>query len=318
VLVLCARAGLVNAGTVAVDGTKLQANASLDANRSYESIRADVERYFREAAEIDAAEDELYGDARGDELPPELADPVTRREALRRAKAELEAEHAARSAPRERYDEHVALTGRRPNGRPPKAPQPEALFATKRNLTDLDSRIQRDKGALIQGYNAQAVVADGQIIIAADVTSSAADGRQLQPMISAARYQLAAVGLADRLDVVLADHGYWNNAQISELHDQGLTTIVAPAADRRASPRRRDHVRHGPQVARINAILATDDGDRLYRRRKQIVEPVFGHIKYLRGIDRLARRGLRACKAEWQLIAATHNLLKLYRAPTPA
>jgi transposase len=104
VLVLCARAGLVDVGTVAVDGTKLSANASVDANRSYESIRADVERYFRESAEIDAAEDELYGDARGDELPAELADPATRRDALARAKAELEAEHAARSAPRERYD----------------------------------------------------------------------------------------------------------------------------------------------------------------------------------------------------------------------
>ena len=317
VLVLCARAGLVDVGTVAVDGTKLSANASLDANRSYESIRADIDRYFREAAEIDVGEDELYGAARGDELPPELADPTTRREALARAKAELEAEHAARSASRERYDEHVARTGRRPLGRPPKAPQPEALFASKRNLTDLDSRIQRDKGALIQGYNAQAVVAEGQIIITADVTNCAADGRQLEPMITAAQAQLIASGLPDRLDVVLADNGYWNTAQIAALHDHGLTPLVAPAAQRRVTARKKAS-KQGPQADRIKAILATDNGDRLYRRRKQIVEPVFGHIKYLRAIDRFARRGLQACQAEWRLITATHNLLKLYRAPKPA
>ncbi len=322
VLVLCAKAGLVSVATVAVDGTKLSANASLDANRSYESIRADVERYFRESAEIDAAEDELYGDRRGDELPAELADPTTRREALRRAKAELEAEHAARQAD---YDartrshrEHVERTGKRPRGRPATArPQDDALFAAKRNLTDLDSRIVRDKGARIQGYNAQAVVAEGQIIIAAQITSRAVDGGLLEPMITAAQAQLTAAGLADHLDVVLADGAYWNNAQIGALHDQGITALIPPAARHRRTPRQRAG-NQGPHADRINAILATDDGDALYRRRQHIVEPVFGHIKYLRTIDRLARRGLQACQAEWQLIAATHNLLKLYRAPKPA
>jgi len=322
VLVLCARAGLLNVGTVAVDGTKLSANASVDANRSYASIRADVERYFREAAEIDAAEDELYADARGDELPIELADPATRRQALRRAKAELEAEHAARQADYDArtrsYREHVERTGKRPRGRPPAPPpQDDALFASKRNLTDLDSRIVRDKGARIQGYNAQAVVGEGQIIIAADITNNSSDGGQLGPMISTARAVLTAAGLPDRLDVVLADNGYWNGAQIAALHDQGLTALIPPAAPHRTTPRQRSGMQ-GPQADRINAILATPDGDRLYRRRKQIIEPVFGHIKYLRTIDRLARRGLQACQAEWQLICATHNLLKLYRAPQAA
>jgi hypothetical protein len=319
VLVLCAKAGLVNVGTVAVDGTKLSANASLDANRSYESIRADVERYFREGAQIDAAEDELYGDARGDELPPELADPATRRDALRRAKAELEAEHGARRAAqdarRRRYEDHVEKTGRRPIGRPPKAaPQDDALFSAKRNLTDLDSRIQRDKGALIQGYNAQAVACEGQIIIAADITNCAADGRQLEPMITTAQAQLQTAGLPDRIEVVLADNGYWNSAQIAALGEHAITALVAPAAQHRTRPRQKAS-KQGPQADRIKALLATTDGDRLYRRRKQIIEPVFGHIKYLRGIDRFARRGLQACQAEWQLITATHNLLKLYRAP---
>jgi transposase len=322
VLVLCARAGLVSVGTVAVDGTKLQANASLDANRCYEAIRADVERYFRESAEIDAAEDELYGHARGDELPEELANPRTRRRALARAKAELEAEHAARQAEYDakakRHREHHETTGRRVRGRPPsKPPQDDALFASKRNLTDLDSRVQRDKGALIQGYNGQLVVAEGQLIIAAEITNSAADGRQLEPMTTAAGHQLEAAGLPDTLDAVLADNGYWNTAQIAALHAQGLNPIVAPAAEHRKTPRRKA-TKQGAQAERIEAILASEPGDALYRRRKQIIEPVFGHIKHLRGIDRLARRGLQACQAEWQLIAATHNLLKLYRAPTTA
>lgn len=168
VLVLCARAGLVCVGTVAVDGTKLSANASVDANRTYAQIRADVERYLREAAEIDAAENERHGAGRGDELPAELADPAGRREALRRAKAEIEAEHAtgveAWQQKAARHQEHVQKTGKRPPGRPPHAPPSEQkLLATKRNLTDPDSRIVRDKGALIQGYNAQAVVGEGQI-----------------------------------------------------------------------------------------------------------------------------------------------------------
>jgi len=322
VLVLCAKAGLVSVETVAVDGTKLQANASLDANRSYESIRADVERYLREAAEIDAAEDELYGDRRGDELPAELADPATRRQALRRAKAELEAEHAARQAAHDavtrRHREHVERTGKRLRGRPPAAPpQPEALFASRRNLTDLDSRIVRDKGARIQGYNAQAVVAEGQIIIAADITKRAVDGGLLEPMISAAQAALSAAGLPDQFDVVLADSAYWNNDQIGRLHDQGITALIPPAARHRRTPRQRAG-NQGPHADRINNVLATDAGDKLYRRRQHIIEPVFGHIKYLRTIDRLARRGLQACQAEWQLICATHNLLKLYRAPKPA
>src|SRR5919197_5740928 len=128
VLALCQRAGMVRVGTVAVDGTKLAANAGISANRSYEKIRREVERILAEADAVDAAEDERFGQARGDELPEELADPVTRRERLERAKAELEAEqaarvaeHAARVAARA---EHRKRTGRNPMGRPPKAPDP--------------------------------------------------------------------------------------------------------------------------------------------------------------------------------------------------
>jgi transposase len=142
VLVLCAKAGLVSVGTVALDGTKLAANASLGANRSYAAIRREAERILEEAAEVDAAEDALYGEARGDELPAELADPVTRRARIARALAEMEAEHAAEQADfearRQAREDHEKRTGRKPRGRPPtKAPPDEqTLFARTRNVAD--------------------------------------------------------------------------------------------------------------------------------------------------------------------------------------
>src|SRR5215210_8395804 len=143
VLALCAKAGMVSVGTVAVDGTKIAANAGLSANRGYEKIREQVERILAEADEIDAAEDERFGTARGDELPAELADPVTRRERLERAKRELEAEKAARVAEHEamlaRRAEHRQRTGKNPPGRPPgEGPGAQPPADAKRNITDPD------------------------------------------------------------------------------------------------------------------------------------------------------------------------------------
>src|ERR671918_1580140 len=155
VLAMCAKAGMVSVGTVAVDGTKLAANAGLSANRSYEKIRQEVERILAEADEVDAAEDARFGDARGDELPAELADPVTRRERLERAKRELEAEQAARVAEHRamlaRRAEYAERTGRKPRGRPPgDGPGAEPPADAKRNITDPDSQIMHCRGALVQ------------------------------------------------------------------------------------------------------------------------------------------------------------------------
>src|SRR5215207_9574300 len=152
VLALCAKAGMVQVGTVAVDGTKIAANAGLGANRSYAKIRAEVERILGEADAVDAEEDARLGDARGDELPAELADPVTRRERLQQAKRELEAEQAARVAEHDamlaRRAEHRQRTGKNPSGRPPgQAPSSEPSADAKRNVTDPDSRIMRSQGA---------------------------------------------------------------------------------------------------------------------------------------------------------------------------
>lgn len=315
VLAMCAKAGMVRVGTVAVDGTKLAANAGLSANRTYEKIRQEVERILAEADQVDAAEDERFGDARGDELPAELADPVTRRERLERAKQELEAEQAARVAEHEamlaRRAEYAERTGRKPRGRPPgDGPGPEPPADAKRNLTDPDSRIMRDRGAHAQAYNAQAVVGEGRIIIAADVTSSPNDSNQLLPMLAAARENLEHVGHEHKIKCVLADGGYWNHHDIATVRQN--TVVVIPTSDPH-NAQRKQRPRQGPEADRINKILATAAGKRLYRRRAELVEPVFAHTKHTRKITRFSRRGHTAVRAEWRLIATTHNLLKLFR-----
>jgi transposase len=315
VLALCAKAGMVRVGTVAVDGSKLAANAGIAANRTYEKIREEVERMLAEADAVDAAEDERLGDARGDELPAELADPVTRRERLERAKRELEAEQAARVAEHEamlaRRAEHAERTGRKPKGRPPgDGPGPEPPADAKRNITDPDSRIMRDRGALVQAYNAQALVGEGRIIVAADVTTSPNDSNQLLVMLNAARADLDAIGHDGKIKCVLADGGYWNHDDIATARQS--TVVVIPTSDPH-NKHRKQRPRQGPEADRINKILATAAGKRLYRRRAELVEPVFAHTKHTRRITRFSRRGHTAVRAEWRLIAATHNLLKLFR-----
>jgi transposase len=315
VLALCAKAGMVRVGTVAVDGTKLAANAGISANRSYAKIRAEVERMLAEADAVDAAEDERFGAARGDELPEELADPVTRRERLERAKRELEAEQAARVAEHEamlaRRAEHRRRTGRNPKGRPPgDGPGAQPPADAKRNITDPDSRIMRDRGAHVQAYNAQALVGEGQVIIAADVTTSPNDSHQLLAMLQATRENLAAIGHEQKIKCVLADGGYWNHDDIASARQSAV--VVIPTSDPH-NTHRKVMPRQGPEADRINKILATAAGKRLYRRRAELVEPVFAHTKHTRRITRFSRRGHTAVRAEWRLIAATHNLLKLFR-----
>src|ERR687896_1062156 len=316
VLALCAKAGMVRVGTVAVDGTKLAANAGISANRTYEKIRQEVERILAEADAVDAAEDERFGDARGDELPAELADPVTRRERLERAQRELEGEQAARVAEHQamlaRRAEQRERTGGKAEGRPPGAgPDPEPPADAKRNITDPDSRIMRDRGALVQAYNAQALVGEGRVIIAAEVTASPNDSNQLVPMLDAARANLEQIGHTEKIKCVLADGGYWNHDDIAQAR-QRKTTVVIPTSDPHRKGPRKQAPHQGPEADRINKILATAAGKRLYRRRAELVEPVFAHTKHNRGIGRFSRRGHTAVRAEWRLIAATHNLLKLF------
>lgn len=315
VLGLCQRAGMVQVGVVAVDGTKMHADAGLGANRSYAAIRAEVQRILAEAEAVDAAEDELYGDRRGDELPPELADPRSRRARLDQIQRELEAEHAAREAEHEqRLADRAAQevqTGKRLGGRRPKAPEQGELLAARRNTTDPESRIMNARGAFLQGYNAQALVGAGRVILAADVTAQANDSHQLAPMLEAARANLDLIGHPAQISQVLADGGYWNHDQIAHAGADG-TLVLVPTHDPHR-PGRKKLPRQGPQAERIEQLLATPAGRALYRRRAELVEPVFAHTKHTRGITGFTRRGLSAAREEWSLIAATHNLLKLFR-----
>jgi transposase len=318
VLALCAQAGLVSVGVVALDGSLLPGNASPGATRSYAAIREEVERMLAEAAEADAAEDERLGEARGDELPPELVDRRSRRERLRRCKEQLEQEQAEEEAA---YQANLAWRAaweaqhrRRLAGRKPTAPDPGALAARRINTTDPDTRLmKRAGGPSVQGYNVQVVASPEQVVLAAQVSQSHNDGDQLAAMVARAADGLRAAGIEKPIGIVLADGGYWNSPAISEVRGQGIDVLVPTQARRRTAPRKLSP-RQGAEARRIEAVLSKPQGQALYRRRQQIVEPVFAHVKHIRRTDRFLRRGLAACQAEWQLIAATHNLLKLWRA----
>jgi len=318
VLALCARAGLVSVGVVALDGSLVAGSASPGATHSYASIRKEVERMLAEAARADAAEDERLGAARGDELPVELVDARSRRERLRRCKQELEQgqtdEQAAYEANLAWRAAWEAEHGRKLGGRRPTPPVPDALAARRINTTDPDTRLmKRAGGRSVQGYNVQVVASPEQVILAAQVTQSHNDSDQLAPMVAQATSGLREAGIREPIGIVLADGGYWNSPAIREVRSQGIDVLI-PTQDRRRTAPRKLSARQGEEARRIEAVLSQPEGQALYRRRQQIVEPIFAHTKYIRRTDRFLRRGLAACQTEWRLIAATHNLLKLWRA----
>jgi hypothetical protein len=337
VLALCARAGLVEVAVLAVDGTKLEASASNHAARSYEQIAREI---LEEAGRIDAAEDELHGDARGDELPEQLTTRDGRRAWLRAAKEELERERAAKEEPipRDRTDrlelcrerlledwrtEHranrayeayrargVMRDGRRFGG-PPKPYTPPARPEGKINLTDPDSKNMKAYRGYVQGYNAQTVTTDDQIIVAAEIAADGLDFAQLDPMVSAAERELEAAGVKQRPEVVLADAGYWSNEHIDSLRERGIIPLVAADAERSTGPRK---TRLGGPYDFMRRALQSAKGKEFYSRRQVMVEPVFAEIKQNHRAGRFKRRGRSAVRSEWRLIAATHNLLKLHRS----
>jgi transposase len=336
VLTLCADAGLVGVEVLAVDGTKVHANASERATRDYRQL---AEEILREAGEVDAAEDEQFGDRRGDELPPELATASGRRrwldDAKRRLDAQREREARAIPAPRparvkeaKRRLEEELWTEQRANdayeayrargvmrdgrrfGRPPKPYAPSALPVGKINVTDPDSRNLKTPRGYVQGYNAQAVCNESQIVVAAEVSVSSADFGQMGPMITKAEAELARAGVTTEPGVVLADAGYWHGEQIDELMGRGIQVLVPPDANKRTGAR---PGWNGGRYAFMRRVLATDAGAGLYRKRQQIIEPVFADTKFNRRIDRFQRRGRSAARSEWRLITASGNLLKLHR-----
>jgi transposase len=334
VLQLCQRAGLVKLGHVALDGTKIQANASKYKAMSYErmgeaekKLEAEVEALLQEAARVDAEEDGKYGKGkRGDELPEELARRERRLEKIREAKAALEQE-AREAAAKKQAEVEAQLKerekqeregGRKFGGRPPQAPDPEQAkpqAKAQRNFTDPDSRIMKDGATkeLVQAYNAQAVVdSHAQVIAVAAVTQDANDKKQLVPMLKEVK-----VPRGSPPPQATADNGYFSEQNVTDGHLQGIDLFVAP--DRQKHEEKRPSTTGPPPpeasvAEQMRHKLGTAEGQAVYKLRKAVVEPVFGQIKEARGFRRFLLRGLAKVQAEWQMICATHNLLKLFRS----
>jgi transposase len=336
VLALCADAGLVGTGVLAVDGTKVMANASREANMDYDKL---AEQILEEAAEVDRREDEQFGESRGDELPPHLAGrqgreawlrdakqrldqkrdrdakPIPQerqarlKEAKRRLREELEFECRANAA-YEAYRARGVDKNGRAFGRPPNPYRPPATPTGTINATDPDSRMIKATLGYIQGYNAQAAANENQIVIAAEVTPVAADFGRLEPMVDAVINELAQVGITDTPQVLLADAGYWHQVQIENVVNHGIQVLIPPDGGKRTQARRGWE---GGLYAFMRRVLKTETGHALYRKRKTMIETVFADTKFNRRIDRFQRRGRAACRSEWRLITATHNLSKLHR-----
>ena len=326
ILRLCKEAGLVKVGVVALDGTKIAADAALEANRTYESIRAEVETMLQEADSKDAEEDRLYGpEHRGDELPDTMRGRNGRLERLKRCRERLEGEATAAAADHARkLAERAAKeaeTGQKLRGRKPKPVSESPEAQAKANVTDPDSRIMKTRRGFVQGYNAQAVATADQIIVAAEVTPEENDVGQLHPMLAATADELKAAGVEETVGAALVDAGYWSEANLEQADPDGPELFVATRKDwkqreqmRQAPPPRGRIPGHLSPRERMDRKLLTKRGRRLYRQRSQIIEPVFGQTKECRGIDRFQRRGLANCRSEWKLICGTHNLLKLWRS----
>ena len=316
VLAVCAAAGLGALGTVAIDGTKLAADASRDANRDAAALDAEIHAILAEAAATDAAEDAEFGpDRRGDELPPALADRRSRLARLAEARAQLgraEAEREARfEADLTRRSAADAARGRAA-GRLPKPDADHRRIWQERNTTDPDSRKMKAAEGFIVGYNGQVVVAEDGLILAAELGQVANDVGQLGPMLTAVEANVAAAGFGRRrIGTLLADAGYWSEANFALERRGGPRFLISPRAGRPRGPSSRLPARSGRERM-AHRLARAPDADR-YRRRAAIVEPVFGQLKAVRGVRRFQRRGFDACASEWRLLCLTHNLLKLWR-----
>lgn len=322
VLRLAAECGLLRVGLVALDSTRIKANASPGANRSADWIRSEVEKIIKEARETDEVEDRRLEDCAPD-IPEELADPSTRLERLLAAKARLEADQAGRQAAYEAKvaarEEFKRRTGKGMTGRKPKPPQERARDRERSklaNTTDPDSRTMgAANGGFIQGYNAQAVATEQQIVIACDVTTNSTDYAELQPMVEQAKENLARAGVGKRINLVVGDAGYVTEDNLGLEDELGVELVIATRNRKRAGPgddpRPRGRIPTGlSRTQRMDRKLRTKRGERLYRKRGASIEPVFGQQRQ-RGAGRFRRRGLRACSSEWRFEQAVHNLLKI-------
>ena len=318
VVQLAREAGLVKLGAVAVDGSKVKANASRHKSMSYKEMKRQEKRLHRqiadllaESARIDAADDELYGaDERGDELPEELRRREDRLLAIQAAKKRLEARQA----------ETDSGKGRRPgDGR--KSPRGGRRFKrdfgvpedrAQDNFTDPESRIMNTHRGFEQSYNAQLAV-DGEthLIVGTGVTQNAADNGELLAMMET----IEAI-TDEQPEKILADAGYKSEANFQALEEAGIDAYVSQGRESKRPPQPPGPDR--PSSQRMEERLNTDAGRALYRRRKGIVEPAFGWIKSVLGFREFSFRGVRKVSAEWDLVCLSINLRRLHRLEVAA
>ncbi|MGB6290601.1 MAG: IS1182 family transposase [Desulfobulbales bacterium] len=327
VLRLCQKAGLVKFGHIALDGTKVKANASKHKAMSYgrmekkaAELKKEVDHLLAQAEQADMKEDALYGKGkRGGQLPKELQFRQARLQKIQEAKLALDDEARIETAARKAEYEakkkaYDNKTGRR--GRPPKAPSGQIDSKRQRNFTDPDSRIMPASGSkdFVQGYNCQTAV-DGkaQVIVATGVTQETNDKQQIEPLIKKIEENTAG----KLAKVVSADAGYFSETNCNILAGKEIEAYVATGKQKHGEiplqPRGR--IPNNATVkARMARKLRTLKGRATYSLRKQIVEPVFGQIKGARNFRQFSFRGLENCQQEWDLVCLTHNLLKLFRS----
>jgi transposase len=334
-LLLCAKAGLVKLGHVAIDGSKIKANASKHKAMSYKRmtetearLEQEIQALLHQAGETDAAEDAQYGkNRRGDELPDDLSRRESRLQKIREARQALEdearekAEHQRAETEKKlaERDEQAKRTGRKKRGRKPELPDPDKARPadnSQRNFTDPESRIMPDganKGSFVQAYNAQiAVDSTSQVIVAAEVTQSSTDSRQLLPMLAQ-----IAMNLKQKPEKASADAGYFSEANVTDAAVTGIDLYIATGRDQHGDPTERttgDAPAGATPREQMRHKLRTEAGRAVYKMRKAIVEPVFGQIKEQRSFRRFSLRGKQNVSSEWRLVCAVSNLLKLFRS----
>ena len=347
VLKLCETAGLVKLGHVALDGTKIKANASKHKAMSYARMEARAAELEAEVAKwlaaADAEEDRLHGAKRGDEMPTWVADKKKRAEKIRQAQAELEAEAmAAANAKREaeaEAEEQRRREGRKKPGKPAAPTRDEPDAKAQKNFTDPESRIMKSKDGFVQAYNAQAAVdGEAQIIVAQDVVQNASDRGQLMPMTDA-----VTANMGRKPEQLSADAGYCSEANLEGLEARDIDGYVAtgrakhacadPSASEAAAaaaepsaaspaPTSSQQVETEPvepqpptRVAAMREKIRAGGHASPYRLRKQLPEPVFGQIKQARGFRQFLLRGIDKVRAEWAIVCTAHNLLELAKGP---
>lgn len=312
VLKIALEAGAMRLGRVALDGTKVKANASKHKAMSYgrieeseRKIQQEVKEILAEAEALDVAEDARYGSGNsGEELPAELQRRQSRLAKIREAKQALQ----------QRAREKAAAEGKPAEEVEKAAPQDKDQY----NFTDSESRIMKGADGFVQGFNAQAAVEpDLQLIVGQRVSQAANDKEQLQPLVEAVEQQSG-----QRPTEVLADSGYCSEKNLAYLEsaeqpDNKIEAYIATGRQRHgqaAEPAKRGPLPQGAsRVERMKRRLQTKTGKKIYAARKAIVEPVFGQIKHCRGIRQFLLRGLEKVRGEWAMVCLTHNILKLHR-----